>query len=77
MTMNMNNMTPAAFPGPDAHLQGSNNPAPDAPRRRIYTAEERQARRAAMQAERAREEGFNVAALPVLHLGNPHRALNF
>jgi hypothetical protein len=80
MTMtntDLNNVSRAAFPGPDAHLVGSNNLAPDAPRRRTYTSEERQARRAAMQAERAREEGFDVAALPALHLGNPHRALNF
>lgn len=79
MTMtntNLNNAT-GATPGPDAHLQGSNNPIPGAPRRPVYTANERMARRAAMQAERARDEGFNVDALPVLHLGNPHRALNF
>ena len=51
----------------DAHLQGANQAAPWAPRRPVYTAAERQARRNAAAAEREREEGVNMNV--ALHVG--------
>lgn len=61
----------------DAHLQGANQAAPWAPRRPVYTAAERQARRSAAAAEREREEGVNANAALQLGgmVGGARRAL--
>lgn len=63
----------------DAHLQGAMQAAPWAPRRPVYTAADRQARRSAAAAEREREEGVNENV--ALHfggmVGGATRALHF